>query len=197
MAYATSIVSDVLAYPYYALCSWLAVRALRSRARLDSRSPSSSSAGGYFIRQKQFTSLLLAFVLAAAGLWLTGRASRDPPQLVEGGQDRRARPRVRRPAPLQPRRPAAHPPVAVHEPVLQEPPGRPGPPGRRLVHDRDERAVVIGGLTSLRLPDRRGEPSIAPTSPGPRRRSALSPSTPRSRRPSSRPSSRRSGRSAT
>ena len=31
MAYATSIVPDVLAYPYFALCSWLAVRALRSK----------------------------------------------------------------------------------------------------------------------------------------------------------------------
>ena len=35
MAYVTSIVPEVLAYPYFALCSWLAVRALRSGRRLD------------------------------------------------------------------------------------------------------------------------------------------------------------------
>jgi hypothetical protein len=72
MAYATSIVSDVLAYPYYALCSWLAVRALRSRSRLDIALAAVAVLGGYFVRQKQFTSLPVAFVLAAAGLWLTG-----------------------------------------------------------------------------------------------------------------------------
>ena len=74
MAYATSIVSDVLAYPYYALCSWVAVRALRSRRRLDVAIALVVLAGGYFVRQKQFTSLVLAFVLAAAGLWLAGPA---------------------------------------------------------------------------------------------------------------------------
>jgi len=72
MAYATSIVSDVLGYPYYALCSWLAVRALRSKARLDVAIAIVVLAGGYFIRQKQFTSLVLAFAVAAAGLWLAG-----------------------------------------------------------------------------------------------------------------------------
>jgi len=77
MAYATSIVSDVLGYPYYALCSLLGVRALRSRRRLDVAIAFVVLAGGYFIRQKQFTSLLLAFLLAAAGLWLAGPRFRE------------------------------------------------------------------------------------------------------------------------
>ncbi len=77
MAYATSIVSDVLAYPYYALCSWLAVRALRSKARLDVALAIVAVGGGYFVRQKQFTSLVLALAIAAAGLWLTGPRSRE------------------------------------------------------------------------------------------------------------------------
>jgi hypothetical protein len=76
MAYATSIVSDVLAYPYYALSSWLAVRALRSKGRLDVALAIVATGGGYFIRQKQFTSLVLALLIAAAALWLTGPRSR-------------------------------------------------------------------------------------------------------------------------
>jgi hypothetical protein len=77
MAYATSIVPDVVAYPYYALCSWLAVRALRSQRRLDLAIAVVALAGGYFVRQRQFTSLPVAFVLAAAGLWLTGPRFRE------------------------------------------------------------------------------------------------------------------------
>jgi hypothetical protein len=72
MAYATSIVPDVLAYPYYALCSWLAVSALKSRRRLDVAVALVVLACGYLVRQSQFTSLLLAFLLAAGGLWFTG-----------------------------------------------------------------------------------------------------------------------------
>jgi hypothetical protein len=77
MAYATSIVPDVLAYPYYALCSWLAVRALRSRRRLDVGIALVVVACGYFVRQMQFTSLVVAFLLAAGGLWLTGPRFRE------------------------------------------------------------------------------------------------------------------------
>src|SRR5262249_55049810 len=77
MAYATSIVTDVLAYPYFALCSWLAVRALRSRGRLDVAIAIVALGGGYFIRESQFTSLVVAFVVAAAGLWLAGPKSKE------------------------------------------------------------------------------------------------------------------------
>jgi len=77
MAYATSIVPDVLAYPYFALCSWLAVRALRSQKRWDIVLALVFLAGGYFIRQTQFTSLPVTFGVAAAGLWLTGPRFRE------------------------------------------------------------------------------------------------------------------------
>jgi hypothetical protein len=48
MAYVTTIVPEVLAYPYYALCSWLIVRAFASGSRNSRRSPprSSSPAAG-------------------------------------------------------------------------------------------------------------------------------------------------------
>ena len=72
MAYVTSIVTDVLAYPYFALCSWLSVRALREGRRKDVIIASVFLLGGYFIRQRQFTTLPVAFVVAAAGLWFTG-----------------------------------------------------------------------------------------------------------------------------
>ena len=50
MAYVTSIVTDVLAYPYFALCSWLSVRALKEGKRRDviiaaSSSPAATSSG--------------------------------------------------------------------------------------------------------------------------------------------------------
>ncbi len=122
MAYATSIVSDVLAYPYYALCSWLAVRALRSKGRLDVALAIVAVGGGYFVRQKQFTSLVVALALAAAGLWLTGPRSRELRRNWSRGDTIGAvAHRGRRVAPLQPRRPSAHPRVAVHEPVHEEP----------------------------------------------------------------------------
>ena len=72
MAYVTSIVTDVLAYPYFALCSWLSVRALKEGKRRDVIIAAVFLAGGYFIRQRQFTTLPIAFVIAAAGLWFTG-----------------------------------------------------------------------------------------------------------------------------
>ncbi|HUZ83026.1 MAG TPA: glycosyltransferase family 39 protein, partial [Gaiellaceae bacterium] len=77
MAYATSIVPDVIGYPYYALCSWLAVRALKSRKRLDVVLAVVFTLGGYFIRQEEFSSLPIALALAAAGLWLTGPRGRQ------------------------------------------------------------------------------------------------------------------------
>ena len=159
MAYATSIVSDVLAYPYYALCSWVAVRALRSRRPARRRaSRSSCSPAATSSARSSSRASPVAFVLAAAGLWLAGPAQGAPPQLVARRHDRGARPRRRRPAPLQPRRAAAHPPVAVHEPVLQDATRRPRPARRRLPDDGARALVVIGGLTSLRLPERRGDP---------------------------------------
>ena len=72
MAYATSIVPESLAYPYFALCSWLAVRALRSGRRLDIAIAFVFLLGGYFVHQREFTTLPAAFVIAGAALWFTG-----------------------------------------------------------------------------------------------------------------------------
>src|ERR1700730_11517746 len=76
MAYVTSIVPEVIGYPYYALCSWLALRALTTRKRLDVALAVVLTLGGYFIREKEFSSLPIALALAAAGLWLTGPRGR-------------------------------------------------------------------------------------------------------------------------
>ncbi len=72
MAYSTSIVPENLAYPYFALCSWLAVRALRSCRRLDVAIAFVVLAGGYFVHQTEFTTLPAAFLIAGFGLWFTG-----------------------------------------------------------------------------------------------------------------------------
>jgi hypothetical protein len=76
MAYVTSIIPEVLAYPYFALCSWLAVRALRSKRRLDVGVAAVFLLGGYFVRQSQFTVLPAAGALAAGLLWFTGPRGR-------------------------------------------------------------------------------------------------------------------------
>jgi hypothetical protein len=76
MAYVTSIVPEVLAYPYFALCSWLAVRALRSGRRLDVAIALVFLVCGYFVHQREFTLLPAAFAVAAAGLWITGPRGR-------------------------------------------------------------------------------------------------------------------------
>jgi hypothetical protein len=72
MAYATSIVPESLSYPYFALCSWLAVRALRSSRRLDIAIALVFLVGGYFVHQREFTTLPAAFAIAGAALWFTG-----------------------------------------------------------------------------------------------------------------------------
>jgi len=77
MAYVTSIVPDVIAYPYFALCSWLVVRALTTRRRLDVVLAAVLTLGGYIVHQREFTLLPAAFAAAAAGLWFTGPRGRD------------------------------------------------------------------------------------------------------------------------
>ena len=176
MAYVTSIVPEVLAYPYFALCSWLAVRALASGQRAaTSRSP-------LVVRRSAATSsssassrpLPVAFAIAGAGLWVTGAAR--PRRSAGTG---RAATRLgavvlldRRAHPLQPRRPAAHPRVAVHDPVLQEPDGRPRPPGRALAHDRagDPAGDRRPRLAAAAASGAATRPT-APSPPGPARRS--------------------------
>jgi hypothetical protein len=159
MAYATSIVTDVLAYPYYALCSWLAVRALRSKGRRDVAIAIVVIAGSYFIRQKQSVTVPLAFVLAAAGLWLTGPRSRALRRNWSRGDTIGAIVLAIGAFLLFNRAFLQH----IHEWQYTSQHDK-----SRLV-DMGLRAgasfviglgslVVIGGLSSLRLPDRRGEP---------------------------------------
>ncbi len=76
MAYVTSIIPEVLFYPYYALCSWLVVRGFRSGKRLDLVLATVFVVGGYLIKERESLTLLAAFVLAAAGLWVTGPRGR-------------------------------------------------------------------------------------------------------------------------
>jgi Dolichyl-phosphate-mannose-protein mannosyltransferase len=159
MAYATSIVPDVLAYPYYALCSWLAVRALRSRRRLDVGVALVVVACGYFVRQTQFTSLVVAFLLAAGGLWLTGPRFRELRRNWSRGDTIGVIVLAVGALLLFNRVVLQH----VHQWQFTSQYYK-----TRIV-DLGLRAgasftiglsalVVIGGLSSLRLPDRRGEP---------------------------------------
>jgi hypothetical protein len=159
MAYATSIVPDVLAYPYYALCSWLAVRALRSRRRLDVAVAIVVLGCGYFVRQIQFTSLPVAFLLAAGGLWLTGPRSRELRRNWSRGDTIGAIVLAVGALLLFNRVVLQH----IHQWQFTSQYYK-----TRIV-DLGLRAgasftiglsalVVIGGLSSLRLPDRRGEP---------------------------------------
>ncbi len=76
MAYVTSIIPEVAFYPYYALCSWLAVRALRSGKRLDVFLAVAFTVGGYLIKQRESVTLPAALAIAAAGLWVTGPRGR-------------------------------------------------------------------------------------------------------------------------
>jgi hypothetical protein len=76
MSYATSLVPEVLAYPWYALSSWLIVRALTTRRRLDWAVAIGVSIVAGLIRWPQFATVPSSFALAAMGLWLTGPSGR-------------------------------------------------------------------------------------------------------------------------
>jgi hypothetical protein len=76
MFYASSIVPEVLAYPWYALASWLVVRALTTRRRLDLVLAAAASLAALSVRSPQLVTVSLSFALAAAWLWLTGPRGR-------------------------------------------------------------------------------------------------------------------------
>src|SRR4051794_24436921 len=65
MAYVTTIVPEVLGYPWYALCSWLIVRALVRRGRLDYLWVGLACAVAVLIRWPQFGTVPASFLLAA------------------------------------------------------------------------------------------------------------------------------------
>ena len=72
MSYSSSIVIEVLAYPWYALCSWLIVRALVSKRRLDLAYAIGASIVSGFVRWPQFATVGIAFAIAAGVLWYIG-----------------------------------------------------------------------------------------------------------------------------
>jgi hypothetical protein len=76
MSYAASIVPEVLAYPWYALCSWLIVRALTTRRPLPVILAVAASLIAVAVRSPQFFTVPASFAIAAAGLWVTGPRGR-------------------------------------------------------------------------------------------------------------------------
>jgi hypothetical protein len=76
MAYVTTIIVEVIAYPYYALCSWLAVRAYRSCRRRDIALAGVACLCGLLVRSPQFVTLPAAFALGGVGLFITGPRGR-------------------------------------------------------------------------------------------------------------------------
>jgi len=76
MFYASSIVPEVLAYPWYTLSSWLIVRALSTRRRRDIAVAIAASLVALSVRSPQLVTVGIAFALAAAWLWLTGPRGR-------------------------------------------------------------------------------------------------------------------------
>jgi hypothetical protein len=160
MAYVTSIIPEVIAYPYFALCSWLSVRAFTSGRRRDYLLAILFVLGAYFVRQQQFTSLPVAFAAAAAGLWITGAHGKELRRNWSRGDTIGAAFLVLGGLFL------ANRIVLQHIPEWQQPTQY----AKRLMIDLGLRAglsftigmgvlPVIGGLTSLRLPERRGDPT--------------------------------------
>jgi hypothetical protein len=72
MSYASFIEPEVLAYPFYALASWLIVRALTTNTRRDRILAIAVSLVACLVRWPQFGTVGCSFAIAAAGLWVTG-----------------------------------------------------------------------------------------------------------------------------
>ena len=199
MAYVTSIVPEVIGYPYYALCSWLAVRALASGKRLDLALALVFTLGGYFIRQKEFSSLPIALVLAGAGLCLTGPRGRAWRRDWTRGDTIGAVVLGFGAFYLFNRVVLQH--VQEWQQISQYYKNRMIDLGLRagsLAHDRSRPATRDRGAGSA-SPPRNGAATrpTAPSPPGAAPASSHSRSTRPTRRPTSRSSSRRSGKSAT
>jgi hypothetical protein len=77
MAYVTTLVPEVLAYPYYALCSWLIVRAFASGKRRDIVIAGIVAVFAIAVRAPQFATVPAAFIIAGAGLWITSPRGRE------------------------------------------------------------------------------------------------------------------------
>jgi hypothetical protein len=72
MSYASAIVPEVLAYPWYALCSWLIVRCLARGGKVDYALAIGACVVAGLIRWPQFATVPAAFAIALAALWVVG-----------------------------------------------------------------------------------------------------------------------------
>ncbi len=75
MSYATFIIPEPLAYPWFALCAWLIVRALATQRRRDLALAIAASLIAVEVKD-ELVVLIPSFALAAAGLWVTGPRGR-------------------------------------------------------------------------------------------------------------------------
>jgi hypothetical protein len=75
MSYVTTIIPESLAYTWFALCSWLIVRALATRRLRHVVLAVAVSIGAVLVKS-ELELALGAFVIAAGGLWLTGPRGR-------------------------------------------------------------------------------------------------------------------------
>ena len=72
MSYASFLEPEVLAYPFYALASWLIVRSLTTGRRRDRVLALLAAFVACLVRWPQFSTVACSFGIAAAGLWMTG-----------------------------------------------------------------------------------------------------------------------------
>jgi hypothetical protein len=75
MSYATTIIPESLAYPWFALTVWLSVRALATRRPLHVALAVAASLIGIYVRL-ELEIAIGALAIAAAGLWVTGPRGR-------------------------------------------------------------------------------------------------------------------------
>jgi hypothetical protein len=75
MSYATTIIPESMAYPWFALCAWLSVRALTTKRRRHIALAVVVSLIAAFVKL-ELEIVIGAFVIAAAGLWVTGPRGR-------------------------------------------------------------------------------------------------------------------------
>ena len=71
MSYATFIIPEPLAYPWFALCSWLIVRGLATQRRRDLALAILVTLIAVEVKD-ELVVVIPSFALAAAGLWVTG-----------------------------------------------------------------------------------------------------------------------------
>jgi hypothetical protein len=76
MSYAAAIVPEVLAYPWYALCSYLIIRCLARRGLLDYALAAAACIVAGLIRWPQFATVPATALIALGALWVTGPRGR-------------------------------------------------------------------------------------------------------------------------